>query len=111
MVQVPLDGGDQLPHVSEAAPTNTLVGEFSEPTFDQVQPRTRRRDEVKTEPGMALEPSFYAGMFVGPIVVHDEMQVEFGRRFGVDLLEETDELLVPMARHAVADHLPVEQTQ
>ena len=39
------------------------------------------------------------------------MQGALGRRLGVDLLEEPNELLVPMPRQAVADDGPNEQTQ
>src|SRR3989304_3306405 len=63
------------------------------------------------EPWMSSEPGFYPRMLVGSVIVHDQMQVEFGRRLGIDLLEETDELLMPMARQAVPDHLAIEHAQ
>ena len=50
-------------------------------------------------------------MFVGAVVVYDEMQVQFGRSFAVDFLEETDKFLMPVARHTVADHLAVEHAE
>lgn len=50
-------------------------------------------------------------MFVGPIVVNDQMQVEPRRRFSVDSLEETDELLVSMPWHAITDDFAIEHTQ
>ena len=63
------------------------------------------------EPRMSLQPACHAGVFVGPIVIHDQMYVEPGPRVGVDLLEEPNELLVPMARHAVADDRAIEHAQ
>src|SRR4029450_2553823 len=39
------------------------------------------------------------------------MQIEIARRLGVDLVEETNEFLVSMTRHAVADHFAIEQAQ
>ena len=62
-------------------------------------------------PGMPPEPGFHARVLVGPVVVHDEMQTEFGRSFDIDLLEEAEELLMPMTRHAVADHFAVEHAE
>ena len=50
-------------------------------------------------------------MFVGAIIVHDQMQIESGRSFAVDFLEEADKFLMPVARHTVADHLAVEHAE
>ena len=63
------------------------------------------------EPGMSLEPRLHARVLVGRVVVHDDMQIEFGRGLDVDLPEESNELLVPMPRHAVANHLAVEHAE
>jgi hypothetical protein len=37
------------------------------------------------------------------------MEVQFGRRLGIDPLKKPYELLVPMVRHAVADYLDCPQ--
>ena len=58
---------------------------------------------------MTLEPGFHFGMLVGG--VHDEVQLQFGRSFGVDLPEETQELLMPVARQTGTDDLAVECAQ
>ena len=50
------------------------------------------------EPEMPLQPGSHLRMFMGPIVVHDEMEIEAGLSFDVDLLEKPDKLLMPMAR-------------
>jgi hypothetical protein len=50
-------------------------------------------------------------MLVGSIIINDQVEVEFGRRFGVDLLEKPNELLLPMPWQAVADHLPIEHAE
>lgn len=110
-VHIVFDGGDQCRDVRKAAPANALVCDFAEPPFHQVQPGTRSRNEVLMEPWMPPEPGFHTGMLVGFIVVHDQMQVDLGRGFGVDLFEEADEFLMPMPRHAVADHLAIEHAE
>ena len=111
IVQILSDGGDQFGHAREAATTDSLVGDLAEPTLHHVQPGTRSRDEVQLESWMSLEPRFHMRVLVGRVIVHDDVQIEFGRGFDIDLLEETGELLMPMARHAVLDHLAVEHAE
>ena len=111
IVQILSDGGDQFGHAGETATTDSLVGELSEPTLRQVQPGTRGRDEVQLKSWMSPEPRFHMRVLVGRVIVHDDMQIEFGRGFDIDLLEETGELLIPMARHAIPDHFAVKQAE
>ena len=66
---------------------------------------------MQMESRMATDPRFHPRMFVCAIIVHDQMEIEAVWRFGVDFLQEPNELLVPVARHAVADHFAVEHAQ
>jgi hypothetical protein len=50
-------------------------------------------------------------MLVSAIVVNNQMQIEIGRRMGVDRPEELDELLVPVLVHAPSDHAPIQQVE
>ena len=110
-VQIVPDGRDELRHVVETAPPNALSRQLAEPPLDQIEPRTRGRNKMEMEARMPLEPGLHAGMLVRPVVVHNQMQHALGQRLGVDLLQEPDELLMPMPRHAVADDRPIEQAQ
>ena len=109
--QVVFNGGDQNRHACETAAPETLIGDLTEPTLNQIQPGTGRRSKVQMEPRMPLEPGFNPRMFVRAVVIHDQMEIESRRCFAVDLLEEADELLVSMARHTVADHLAIEHAE
>ncbi len=111
MVQVLCDRSDQFPYVPKAAAADAFVGQLAEPPLDQVQPGTRCRDKVQMKSRMPPEPGFHAGMLVSPIVVHDQVQIELERDFGIEFLEEADEFLVPMPWHAVTDDFPIEQAQ
>ena len=51
------------------------------------------------------------GMLVCGVIVDDQMQLALGWGFTVDLVEEADELPMPVAAHAVADDLAVEHAQ
>lgn len=57
---------------------------------------------VPTEPGLD------ARMLVCPVIVYDQMDVQGGRCLGTDLLEKSNELLGPMARHAVPYDFSIE---
>ena len=45
MGDVVVDGGLELGHTFEDTATNALGGYFSEPTFDKIEPRRRRRNK------------------------------------------------------------------
>lgn len=109
--QIVFNGGDQNRHARETATPETFIGDLTEPTLNQIQPGTGRRSEVQMESRMPLEPGFHPRMFVRAVIIHDQMEVESRRSFGIDFLEETDELLVSMAGHTVADHLAIEHTE
>lgn len=47
--------------------------------------------EVAT--GIMLQPRFHLAMFVRGGVVHDQVQVQYGGRLGVDAPQEMQELL------------------
>jgi len=102
---------DQSRHARKTSSPETLRGEFAKPTLNQVQPGTGRGSEVQMKTRMPLDPGFHAGMFMGAIIIHDQMEIELGGSFGVDFLKESDELLMPMARQAVSNHLAVEHTE
>ena len=48
---------------------------------------------------------------MGRVVVDNEMQGEIGWRLGIDLFQKANELLVPMTRQALSDHVPIQQTE
>jgi hypothetical protein len=45
------------------------------------------------------------------VIVDDQMQLALSWGFAVDLVEEADELLMPVAAHALADDLAIEHVQ
>ena len=109
--QVLFNRGDQGRHAREASSAKTLHAEVAEPTFDQIQPGARGRSKVEMTTGVSLDPGFHPGMFMRAIIIHDQMEIEFGGSFGIDFLQETEKLLMPMARHAISDHFAVEHAE
>src|SRR5580658_814334 len=57
---------------------------------------------------MARQPFSDVGVLVGGVVVEDRMDGLAGGALALDGVEETDELLMPMALHVAADHGSVE---
>ena len=50
-------------------------------------------------------------MLVRGVIVDDQVHLAPGRGFAVDLVEKADELLMPVAAHALADDLAVEHVE
>ncbi len=76
-----------------------------EEAFDGIEPGCRGWCDVEMDARMSFERGADLGMLVRGVVVNDEMQVPVGRGFAMDLVEKADELLMPMAVHALADDL------
>ena len=60
------------------------------------------------ETRMLTEPSLHFGMFVGGVVVGDQMQSFLLGRLALDLAQELQPLDVPMAGLALGDDLAVQ---
>ena len=83
-------------------PRLTTPGQSGEEALDRVEPRARGRREVEGEALMAVEPGTHLGVFASGVVVEDDVDGFAGRHFGVDGVEEADELLVAVALHVAS---------
>ena len=63
---------------------------------------------MQVEARVPLDPGLNARMFMGTVIVDDQMQIHFRRSFKVDCFKEPNKLLVSMPRHAVADDSSVQ---
>jgi hypothetical protein len=57
---------------------------------------------------MTRQPFLHLRALVSGVVVEDRVDALAGGNFALDSVEETDELLMPMALHVSADHRAVE---
>jgi hypothetical protein len=108
VVEEAIDGGLEVCDGPEDASLETPLGQDGEEALDGVEPRGRRRGEVEGPAGMARKPLPHGGMLVGGVVVEDRVDRLAGGNFALDGVEETDELLMPVALHVLADHGSVE---
>src|SRR5438105_11435879 len=60
---------------------------------------------------MPFEPGADLGMLVGGVVVDDQVQFPRGRGLTIDLVEEADEFLMSVTRHALADDTPLQYVE
>jgi hypothetical protein len=102
---------DQLPYVPKTSTADAFVGGVPKPVLQQIQPGSRRRNEVQMEPRKPPKPGPHARVLVRPVFINDEIQVEFGGGVSIDLFEKAQELLMPMTQHTIADHLAGEQAK
>src|SRR4051794_7077083 len=96
---------------AKGASLQPLAGKLGEEALDRVQPGCRRRGEVKVKSRVPWEPSTNLGMLEGGVVMDNQMQVQVRRGSAIDLLEEANELLVPVSTHALADHSPIQHVE
>src|SRR6516162_1976666 len=106
-----VDGGLELYEGAEGAALEAAPRELGEEALDSVEPGARSRSEVEDEAGMAGEPRLDLRMLVSGVVVDDHVDDLARRHFGLDGIEETDELLMAMALHTAADDLALEHVE
>ena len=104
--EVSIDGGLEIDDAGEDAALQSLPGQFGEEALDGIEPGRRGRDDVEMEPGVPFEPGQHLGMLVRGVVVDDQVELSHGRGLAVNLVEEADEFLMPVARHACPMTLP-----
>jgi hypothetical protein len=72
----------------EHAASEPLLRQFPEPAFHQIQPRGTGRGEVQLKARMLAQPPFYVRMFVGPVVVQDQVQGDLLGELAIQLAKE-----------------------
>ena len=109
--EVAVDGGLQLDDGAEHAALQPPPGERREERLDRVEPGAGGRREVEGPARVAGQPGTGLGVLVGSIVVEDHVNDLAGRDLALDRIQEADELLVAVARHAASDHPAVEDVE
>jgi hypothetical protein len=105
MVHEVLDLGHQVPDAAEGAATDGALGDKVEPDLHLVQPRGIGRRVVHVEARVSPQPASHRGVLVRGIVVDDQMDVQVRRHCDLDVAQEVEELLMPMAPLTLAEHL------
>ncbi len=110
-VQKGVDRLLQFLNTTEDSAPNRFVCEFREESLDHIQPRRRGRCEVAVEPGMFGKPLFNLRRFMSLVVVQNQVDIQVLGRLTVDLAQEAQELVLPMAGQALANNAAVQNVQ
>ncbi len=102
-VDLALEIGDRF----ERAASDRLVRDQCEPALDLVQPGAVSGREVQMKPRPPRQPRAHSRMLVRGVVVANEMNLEPGRHAGLNVAQEREELLMPMARLALGENAAV----
>lgn len=106
-----VDGGLQIDEGMEHAMLQASPRQLREEPFDGIQPGAWGRREMERPARIPREQGADLGMLVRRIIVQDHVDYLAGWYATLDLVEEANELLVPMALPVLADHAPVEHVQ
>lgn len=106
-----IDGGDEFVDAEERITADAFVGEFGEPSLDQVQPTATGGHIVNRETGMFPQPGLNLWCTVSPVVVHDDVQGLAGGKLAIDPPQKLQKLLVSVSFVKIADDLPPQQIE
>jgi len=60
---------------------------------------------------MSVNPGSNSRVFMRPIIIHNQMHVQLGRSLGIDLLDETNKLLMSVTGHTIANDFAIERAE
>lgn len=78
----------QIDDAPEDAPFEAALGEDGEEAFHSIDPTRRGGREVEGPAGMAIKPGQDLGVFVGNVVIEDDVNGLFGRHLAFDSVQE-----------------------
>ena len=106
-----VDGGLKVDDRVEDAIFQAASGQLGEEALDGIEPRAGCRHEMEGPARMPGQPGTDFRLFVGRIVVEDDMDGLVGGHLGFDGVEEPNKLLMPVTLHVAADHRAVEDVE
>ena len=81
-------------HAAEAAGQDRLLAQVSEEAFDQVHPGGTGRSKMQLEARVTRQPALYDRMFMGGVIVQNDVDVLAQRNFVGDSLKKFQPLAV-----------------
>ena len=104
LFDVNFDRSFELIHARVGAPFDLTFREQGEPTFDEIEPRTVRRDKMEMETRMPDQPAVDHRALVGSVIIQNHMDFLRLRRAFFDVREELPKLYRSVPRVTFPDH-------
>ena len=101
----------QFSDAAQGAALNCLLSDEPQPALDLIEPTRVGGRGAEVIAGVAREPGLDLGMFVGAVVVRDQMDVQAGRKVAVEVIKKGQKFLVAMARFAHGQHFAIEPVE
>src|SRR5215472_12622589 len=95
-VDVIADHHKEFFQIAKHAATQLVLSEVAEETLHHVEPQRTSRSEVHVEAWMTLEPVLDLGMFMGCVVIRNQVYGEMCRHGLVEQAQKLEPLLVAM---------------
>jgi hypothetical protein len=105
MIDPFMDRGFEFRDIMEDAASDALARDLGEEPLNEIEPRAGCWREVQLETLVPGEPPLHILCLVSGVIIDDEMQIETGGRLAVDLPEERQEFVRPVARQTFTDDL------
>jgi hypothetical protein len=90
---------------------DALPRHLGKEVLHRIEPGRRGRGEVKGPARMARQPSQHLGMFMGGVVIEDDVDRLVGGNLAFNGIEKADEFDMAVALHAAADDVAVEHAE
>ena len=111
MGHVGIDFLHQFADTAKRAASYCLLGDQSEPALHLVEPTGVGGSVVDVVTRPAREPSLNLRMFMGAVVIRDQMDIESGRDATVEVIEKSEKFLVAMAWFAHRNDFAIEHVE
>lgn len=90
------DGQDELLQVPENPAPKLIAGEVTKEALDHIEPSSRSRRKPHMEAPVLLQPALYVFVFVGRVVIADQVDFLASRHCLIDHAQEAKPLLMPV---------------
>ena len=95
-VDIGADGHDEFFQVAEDAAPEPILSQVAKEAFHHVEPGRAGGSEVQMKARMPSQPALHFGVFMGGVVIADQVQLPVGGDGLVDQAEELEPFLMAM---------------
>ena len=98
-----IDSGNKIVDAEERIAANALIGQFSKPALNQIEPTATSGHVMNDIARMLFEPRFHRGMPMSSVVVHHQVQSCLAWKLAIDVAQKLEELLMTVSLVKITD--------